>query len=105
MSETAKGSGTAPKKVQKAAAKGSTKEAVMYIGPNVTGVAIKGTLYKNGKIPERLEKKIKEIPVLGSLLIPVSNLTQATMALKDPKSEISTCYANAMAECEKGGHK
>lgn len=102
MSETAKGGGATPKRAQKAAAKSGTKETVMYIGPNVSGVAVKGTLYKNGKIPKKLKKKIEEIPVLSSLLIPVSKLTQATKDLRDPKSEISTCYVNALAECEKG---
>lgn len=102
MSETAKGSATTSKRAQKATTKGSAKEAVMYIGPSVTGVAVKGTLYKEGKLPELLKKKIEEIPVLASLLVPVSRLTQTTKERRDPKSEISTCYANAAAELEKG---
>lgn len=102
MSETAK---TVPKRSQKQAAKGGTKEAVMYVGPNMTGVAVKGTLYKDGKLPDLLKKKIEGLPVLDSLLVPVSNLTQATRDLQDPKSAISTCYANALAELEKEGNK
>lgn len=101
MSETAKGSSTAPpKRVQKTAKTGA-KEAMMYLGPNVTGVTVKGTLYKNGKLPELLKRKIKEMPVLASLLVSVSDLAQARKNLGDPKSEISTCYANALAELEK----
>lgn len=102
MSETSKGSAATSKRAQKATTKGSAKEAVMYIGPNVAGVTVKGTLYKEGKLPKLLKKKIEEIPVLASLLVPVSRLAQAIKERSDPKSEISTCYANALAELEKG---
>ena len=71
-------------------------ETVMYVGPNIAGITINGTLYKDGKLPSLLRKKITELPVLKSLLIPVSNLAQATKELHDPKSAISICYKNAL---------
>lgn len=103
MSDTTKGSNL--KKVQKTAGKGSSAETVMYVGPNMRGIAVKGTLYQKGKLPVLLRKKMSEMPVLSSLLVPVSKLTQITKDLKDPMSEISICYKNVVEELTKGGSR
>lgn len=103
MSETGKQAERSVSKPKKSTARDSKKETVMYIGPNIPGRAIKGTLYQNAKLPELLKEKLEEMPVLKSLFVPVSDLARSMKELRNPKSAISTCYANALAEINKGG--
>ncbi len=94
---------------EKAGAKTKTarkRETVMYIGPNITGVVTKNTLLADGKLPAPLQKKTEEIPVLQSLLIPVSELAKTNVEIKNPCSAVSICYKKAeemLSVKEKGG--
>lgn len=81
---------------QKKAAVKQETETSMYMGPTIRGCVIHGTLFKDGKLPEMVSKKIQNIPVLQSLFIPVSKLGEARKELSNSKSEISICYEKAV---------
>lgn len=72
------------------------QETTMYIGPTIRGVVIQGTLFKGGKLPEMVTKKIENMPILQSLFVPVSKLGDARKERKDSKSAISICYEKAV---------
>lgn len=91
-----KATGAAESKTVSAKTKAAKKkETVMYIGPNIVGVVTKNTLFADGKLPVLLQKKVEEIPVLQSLLIPVSALAKTNMEIKNPCSAVSICYKKA----------
>lgn len=68
------------------------KAAVVYIGPSIKGVVSTGTVYNNG-LPELLIKKAVEQPVLNSLIVPVSKLSEAKRELSVSGSALATIYA------------
>ncbi len=94
---------------EKAGAKTKTarkRETVMYIGPNIAGVVTKNTLFAEGKLSDLLQKKIEEIPMLQSLLIPVSELAKTNAEMENPCSAVSICYKKAeemLSVKKKGG--
>ena len=55
----------------------STKnETLVYVGPTIKGVVKRDTFFNHG-ISEELKKAIKEKPVLGSLVVPLSHFPNA----------------------------
>ena len=66
-------------------------EAVAYMGPDIKRVAINGTTYI-GNLPEGLQKKIEEIPVLKGLVVPVSRLAEATVAIATKGTSLNNLY-------------
>lgn len=69
-------------------------EPVMYLGPNIKGVAFHCDIYSDGVGP-LFEEKIKKVPILKELLIPV---TQAGKALTDLKTGGDICRKYQAAE-------
>lgn len=59
----------------------------IYIGPTLKGVT-NGTVF-NGDLPPMLQEAIKDIPAIGELVVPVTNLTAANKELANPKSALS----------------
>lgn len=66
-------------------------EAVAYLGPDLKNVAINGTVYTGG-LPEALKEKIKEVPALKSLLVPVSGLAAAGVAVATNGTALNNLY-------------
>ena len=66
-------------------------DAVAYIGPTISRVAVSGSIYKAG-LPRKLEEKIKEIPAIGELIVPVSRLGAARKQVRDRSSSLATVY-------------
>lgn len=66
-------------------------EPVAYLGPDLKNIAINGTVYTNG-LPKALEDKIKEIPALRGLLVPISQLAAAGVAITTKGTAINNLY-------------
>lgn len=78
------------------AKKNSAPEKVTYIGPAIRGVVQPGTVFNNG-LPAVLQNKVKELPVLSSLLVPVKELGKARKDLQDGATALSVCYKKAVS--------
>ena len=78
------------------------KDAVIYLGPPIMGVAMPGTVYKNGLTPQ-LQKAVKEAPVLNRLLVATGNAQKVRKDLKDPQSAVSICYQGVLEYAKKKG--
>lgn len=82
----------------------TAKEPVIYIGPSIVGVATKGTVYKNGLTPQ-MDRAVKELPALNTLLVEIGKITQARKDLKNKESAVSICYVKAEEYARKKGAK
>lgn len=71
------------------------KEAVTYLGPTIKNVVESGTVFAAGRVTTTLEKKMEEITLLKSLLIPTSGLVKAKKELRDKESALSAIYRKA----------
>ena len=80
------------------------KKAVVYLGPVITGVAIPGTVYRNGLTPQ-LKKAVEELPTLKRLLVEVSMAGRIQKELKDAQSAAAICYQKALEYANKKGTK
>ena len=65
----------------------------IYVGPSFKGVT-KGTVFKNGLIPE-LQNAIAKMPAIGELVIPVNDIVKANKELANPESALSRFYESA----------
>ena len=92
------------KKSTKQEAPKTAKEPVIYIGPSIVGVATKGTVYKNGLTPQ-MDRAVKELPALNTLLVEIGKITQARKDLKNKDSAVSICYVKAEEYARKKGAK
>ncbi|MBD5395601.1 MAG: hypothetical protein HDR71_15375 [Lachnospiraceae bacterium] len=80
------------------------RKTVVYLGPVITGVAMPGTVYRNGLTPQ-LEAAVKELPALGRLLAKTGSVAQLRKELKDPQSAASICYQKAAEYAREKGAK
>ncbi len=72
----------------------------VYLGPIIPGVAVTGTVYKNG-YPPQLEAVVKEVPAINALLVRPEEVARIRQELKIKTSAASICYEK-MAEYVKG---
>lgn len=75
-------------------------ETVMYLGPEIGGVVEYGKIFSNG-FPEGLKRKMKEMPVIKNLFVPVDQLAEAMVYLKDEKSALYACYERVVKDIQK----
>lgn len=80
------------------------KKAVIYLGPPITGVAMPGTVYRNGLTPQ-LRKSAEELPALNRLLAETGRAGQVRKDLRDPQSAAAVCYRKALEYAQKKGAK
>ncbi len=76
-------------------------ETLIYLGPPISGVAMPGTVCRNG-LPPQMQKMQKEIPAFGRLLVAVENAAQIRRKLQDPQSAVSICYQKVVDYLKKG---
>ena len=74
-------------------------EAVAYMGPTIKGVAVNGTVFSNGT-PAGLNNKIAEVPAIKGLLIPVSKLAAANVAIHTEGTALNTLYETVAAKLQ-----
>lgn len=77
-------------------------QAVIYLGPAIAGVAMPGTVYRNG-LPPLLTKAKEELSALSSLLVETKEAARVRKALKDPNSAASICYQKVLEYAKKKG--
>ena len=77
-------------------------EQLVYVGPTIVGVAVQYTVYKNG-IPNSLSKAIAEVPAIGCLVLPVSQLAEAMKKITKKQGALYTQYQNALLYKTKKG--
>ena len=65
------------------------KSAVMYVGPTIPNLVQNSTTFKNGMLPEALEKCVKEKPYMQKLFVAIEELPAAVKELNDNKSALS----------------
>ena len=78
--------------------------AVIYLGPPIAGVAMPGTVYKNGLTPQ-LKAAVEEAPALNRLLVATKNAQQVRKDLKDPQSAAGICYQSVLDYVKQKGAK
>lgn len=79
------------KKPVRATKEKKVEETKIYIGPTIPGIVKGNMIFKNG-IPAALEKKAKELPAIGSLIIPISELARANAELRKSDSALETIF-------------
>lgn len=80
-------------------AKEGGKEPVAYVGPDIKNVAINGTVYIDG-LPEPLQEKIGDVPALKGLLVPISNLAAAGVAITTQGTALNNLYNAVSAKLQ-----
>lgn len=81
------------KEVQEAAvpaAKAKKKGDLMYLGPTIIGVARHGTVFKDGILPEKAQKCIKEFPQMLHLFVEINKMPEAVRDLRKKQSVLGT---------------
>lgn len=72
-------------------ARRKTAGPVVYCGPSIPGVAKQYTIYTGG-VPTPLAEKIREVPAMGGLVIPLDRLPEARKSLRDGQGHIYRLY-------------
>lgn len=94
----------APVQQNETSAKKQTEQkekAVIWLGPAIAGVALTGTVYKNGLTPQ-LQKLETELPAVKKLLVETKDAARVRKALTDPQSAERLCYEKILAYAGKG---
>ncbi len=98
MSETEKGENVKKEAAPKAARKKKEQEGtVVYVGPDIPGVAKRYAVFNNG-LPEALGEFVKDNPIYQQLIVPVVRLPKVNAELEKENSVMSALYRRA---CEK----
>lgn len=82
-----------------AAGNAAASEPVAYLGPDLKNVAINGTVYVGG-IPQALQEKIEEVPAIKGLMVPVSNLATAGVAIRTQGTALNNLYNAVSAKLQ-----
>lgn len=87
--KTAVTSSTAEKSRKTAQAAGN--EIVAYIGPTIPGVIAANTILNNG-ITKEIAAVKQDVPVIGTLIVPMRKLAQARKQMEVKDSPERICY-------------
>ena len=66
---------------------------LIYLGPTITGVVRHSTIFKNGVLPEKLNKCVEEFPAMKKLLVSTEEISMVTKELMKEQSATATIYA------------
>ena len=70
------------------------QENLMYLGPDIVGVVRHSVVFKNGVLPERIRKCIKEFPMMEKLFVEVGKIPGAIRELNKKQSVMGTIYTH-----------
>lgn len=79
------------------AAKAKKKGDLMYLGPTVAGEVRRGTVFKDGILPEKAKKCIAALPVMERLFVDVEKMPGAVKELGKKQSALGAVYSQAAA--------
>lgn len=68
------------------------KESVVYLGPDIDRTVNHGTVFQGGELPGYLEEKIKQIPAIRGLIVPVSRYAEVAREITLPTGRFRTLY-------------
>lgn len=68
------------------------KESVVYLGPDIDRTVNHGTVFQGGELPGYLEEKIKQIPAIRALIVPVSRYAEVAREIRLSGSRCRTLY-------------
>lgn len=88
---------------EKTAETATAAEPVAYLGPDLKNVAINGTVYIGG-LPAALQAKIKEVPAIKGLIVPISSMATAGVAISTQGTALNNLY-NAVSAKLQGQQK
>lgn len=66
---------------------------LMYLGPTIVGVVRHSTIFKNGVLPQKLNKCVEEFPAMKKLFVSMEELPTATKELNKDQSALGTIYS------------
>lgn len=93
MSESVKTPETkAPAKKTQAVTEAKT-EAVLYVGPTISGIAITGTVYTT--IPEAAKAAKADAPMILNLFIPIREYGEAERMIREKRGYVYSAYTEA----------
>lgn len=75
----------------------NTSENVIYLGPNIPNVVSSSTVFRDGILPDEVNKKIKELPMLSNLFVPISKMIETVKELSKAESSLHIIYAKVEA--------
>lgn len=68
-------------------------EDTVYLGPNIRDININhGKVFAAGILPEFLQERIKEVPSIKGLIVPVSRYAEVARAVTLPDGSFSMLY-------------
>lgn len=68
-------------------------EDTVYLGPDIKDININhGKVFKNGTLPNFLAERIKEVPAIKGLIVPVSRYAEVARAVTLPDGTYSMLY-------------
>ncbi len=77
------------------------EKTVIWLGPALAGIAMTGTVYRNG-LTSQLQKMVTELPTAKKLLVETKDAARVRKSLNDPQSAESVCYKRALEYAGKG---
>lgn len=78
-------------------------EPLMYVGPTVPAIGIQNRVYT--EIPEGLEDKMKQLPQLRNLFVPVLNYPMAAKMLRERSGYIYSAFNAVLEKFGQGGNE
>ena len=77
-------------------------EAVLYVGPTISGIAITGTVYTT--IPEAAKAAKADAPMILNLFIPIREYGEAERMIREKRGYVYSAYTEAQKfKLERGG--
>ena len=77
------------------AAKAKRKGDLMYLGPTVAGAVRRGTVFKDGILPEKAKECIAALPMMERLFVGVEKMPEAVKELRKKQSALGAVYDQA----------
>lgn len=78
-----------------------TKENIIYLGPSIPNLISSSTVFKDGVLPEAVNEKIKELPMLANLFVGISKMVETVKELNKKDSSLNVIYSRVKTETEK----
>lgn len=78
--------------VAEAAEQTAEKESVVYLGPSIDRTVNHGTVFKAGELPAYLEAKIRQVPAIRGLIVPISRYAEVAREITLPTGRYRTLY-------------
>ena len=73
-------------------AKQEKKSNTIYLGPTITGVIKHSTVFKDGILPEKVQKCVSDFPMMRRLFVNIDEMAEAIKELRKQQSALSAIY-------------